>query len=684
MITFPKLFGALACLALAWNWMPVHAEDDVAALRAAVAIERVRAPAPSHPRSDFLVRPMVPAVRLSPDGRHVAYLRGQGSDRSLWLLSTSGGAARRLLPSVKAEDLAWSHDGQWLFLESRRSLSSLSIKNGTGVRIALGGAEKRETMMLDPSQPAAMILREQIRSPAGTRWRVVRMDARGKRTLLREDAREILDAVVGAGGRLAFIQRFENDHLAVHRLDAGGRMHEVLRCVRLERCNLLAALPQGELLLRGDVGGNFGRVLKLDASGQLHTLHADPHGESDLDEVVLDPATQQPLVAHYRSIVAASYGLGDAQQHVAAITRHFPQRFVRIAVGSGPDAHWLLSERDSTLQGERYHLYDPRAGRIRSILEQETRASQPLPELVLAHKIPFAYRASDGMRLHGFLLVPPGMDPARVPLIAQPHGGPFNLSRPGYDGIAQLLVNRGYAVFQPNFRGSTGHGRDYMLAARGDFGNGRVQQDIVDGARYLLAQGIGDAQRVGIAGHSFGGYSALQGVTFAPDLFKVGVAGAAPADFGWVMRWNVESGDLGAAPGVPLATTMRLSSIDITDTAAMARLHAQSPIANAGKLRRPLLLIAGGEDRIVPIRGVIHYAAQLRALGKDVSLYVEPEGGHSPTDPLPREAYVYLMEVMLQHYLGGTRPEAPSPKLREYLKKTLRLSSRDIEFLPKQ
>ena len=244
-----------------------------------------------------------------------------------------------------------------------------------------------------------------------------------------------------------------------------------------------------------------------------------------------------------------------------------------------------------------------------------------------------------------------------------------------------MLVNRGYAVFQSNFRGSTGHGRDYVFAARGDYGNGRVQQDIVDGVHYLLAQGIGDAQRIGIVGHSFGGYSALLGVTFAPELFKVAVAGSPPADFGWSMRWLLDTGDQGALPDRSLAAALRALSVDPADPATYARLHAQSPVANVSRLRRPVLILAGGADRVVAIREVINYAARLKRLGKPVSLYVEPGGGHSPVDRIPREAYGYLIEAMLHAHLGGAAPEAPGAELRAYLQKNLRLADRDLQPL---
>ena len=685
MKTIPKLLGALACCMLSWVGHARVADDAAMAnstLRAAVAVERARPLAPRQPREAFASDRALLAVRMSPDGRHVAYLREQGQVRSLWLLPTAGGPARRLLPRTEIDQVHWSHDARWLFVLSGRSLSSLSINGTGGVRVPLHGQDRREVMQVDASQPASVVLRERVRDASGERWRMVRMDAGGRRTLLWQDPHWVHDVAFDAGGRLVALTRFEGEYDALHRVDARGKLHLVRRLEPMARGSLLGVTPQGELLLSGDAGGNFKRVMRLDRDGVLHTLHADPRGEADLDEVVLEPVTLQPLVASYRSTLATSYGLGAAQTHVAAITRRFPGRDVGIGVGVGRGAYWLVSERASTLRDARWHLYDPRNGRFRTILAEDARTSRPLPETSLAHKIPFAYRASDGMQVRGFLLLPRGTDPARVPLVAQVHGGPLNHFGAGYDGLAQLLANRGYAVFQSNFRGSTGHGRDYMFAAHGDYGNGRVQQDIIDGVRYLLAHGIGDPQRVGIVGHSFGGYSALLGVTFAPELFKVAVAGSPPADFAWSMRWLLDSGDQGALPDRSLAAALRALSVDPADPATYRRLHAQSPVANVSRLRRPVLILAGGADRVVAIREVINYAARLRRLGKPVSLYVEPGGGHAPVDKVPRDAYAYLTEAMLHAYLGGAAPDAPGAELRAYLQKNLRLADRELQPLP--
>ena len=672
MTMFRTLCGTLALCALLLAPRQLPAQE-VAGVRAAEAEQRAMPRAPRLPRTAFLEARTLVAVQLSPAGDFVAYLREQKDSRSLWLLPTNGGKPRTLVASTQADQLMWSRDGRWLFLRGSKSLTIVGIDGRTGVRVPLGGTERRRVMKLDPSQPAAVLLGERVRIGKGERWRIVRMDAQGKRTQLREDARWIHDVALDAAGRIVALARFEGDHDALYRLRQDGTLREVLRLRPMERIELLAALPDGSLLMEGNPSGDLRRVLRLGADDRLQTIHQDPRGEADLDDVALDPRTQLPIAASYRSTIAATHGIGDAQATVAAIVRKFPGRDIGVQVGSGPSARWLVSERDATLRDARLYLYDPRNGDLRRILDDPGITTNSPPESKLARKIAIAYTASDGKRVHGFVLLPPGVDAARAPLVAQVHGGPISHFRAGYDGTAQFLANRGYVVFQSNFRGSTGHGRAYTFASNGDYGNGRVQRDIVEGVRWLLARGIGDTDRVGIVGHSFGGYSTLLGLTFQPELFKVGVAGAPPADLGWAMRWLVTSGDQGDLPDRSLQHTLRALSLDATDPATYARLHAQSPRANASKMKRPLLIMAGGSDRTVAIREVLDYSATLKSLGRPVTLLVEPGGGHSPVDPIPREAYLFAMETMLQRHLGGPAPEVPGQRLRAYLRENLRL-----------
>jgi dienelactone hydrolase len=666
---------------------PSLAAVDAASLRVAAAAERSRPVSPQFDRVQFLAQSSLLGAWLSPNGRFVAALREEGGKRSVWLLA-AGESAKRLLLDTDATRLSWTRDGHWLLLESPKQLYALGVAHEAGSRAIarLGDRPRRELFMVDPVRPAAAIVLET--PPPVSRltrhWRLFRVDMQGRQDLLHEDVRPIADAGFDAGGELRYVTYTETDRYAIYRRQ-DGRQREVLRCVTLERCKVLSVDAQGSLLLKTDIGANFQRLARLGAKGELHTLHSDPRGEADLDQVVLDPATGQPLMASYRSTIASNFGLTpDSTRHVDAIERHFPGRNLRIEAGSGPDARWLVHERSGSIKGERLHLYDPATRGFAaifgdSVFQSDHKPVPELPEPAMARKIAISWQASDGLRLHGFLTLPPGRDASRTPLVANVHGGPFNLFRPEFNAVSQFLANRGYVVFEPNFRGSTGLGRNYLFAAMGDFGNGRVQQDIAEGVRWLLAQGIGDPDRVAITGASFGGYSVLQGLTFQPELFKVGVAAVPPADFGWVIRWYARSADQ-ASTGISLATTMRMLSLDTGDRKIAERLRAQSPIVNAARMNRPVLLLAGGDDERVPIRSVTHYAAALRTLSKDVSLFIDIDGSHTLPSPLTREAYLYLTEDMFHRHLGGAKPKSPSTELLAHLRRNLRIAGTGMQL----
>ena len=314
------------------------------------------------------------------------------------------------------------------------------------------------------------------------------------------------------------------------------------------------------------------------------------------------------------------------------------------------------------------------------ILADVERPVRRIDPVRTADRVPISFRASDGMSIHGFLALPPGRAPSQAPLVVHVHGGPWSHVAAGYSTMTQFLVSRGYAVFEPNFRGSTGYGRRYMLAGKQDFGNGRVQQDIVDGTRHLLDRGIGDRRRVGIIGSSFGGYAALQGVTFAPGLFRVAVAAMPPADFGWVMRWQMRREAAAGHEGIGLRQSLSQLGMDPARPALARRLSAQSPLANADRLERAVLLIAGGQDRSVPIRSVVDYAARLKSLGRPITLFVDPKSGHRVDDPATQEQFLFLLSKMLHAHLGGSDEPALSSRDTLLLRRKVRVD--DLALLP--
>jgi len=667
---FRGWFGALLALV---SVTPVVATD--ASFLYAVRAEQARAKAPRFERADFLVQPAITHVGLSPDGTRLGFLRGADERPGLWLREPDG-TERQLLASSDANDLAWTRDGQWLLVVSPTRLFAIAVRGGHASRLLtpLGGIDERTFMGVDPSRAASVFVRER-------EGRLLRIDIAGGERVVAELPQRIDGYALDRRGHVSFLQAMQGDASVVWRVGPRGDRSEVLRCVAMHRCALWPLTDdKGRALLLGDIGGSRRTLQRLENDGHVANLLGDPQPDGELDDVAGDPASALPLAARFAGTTVRYLGIdAEAQRHIDAIERRYPSRALLFQPGT---SRWLVTERGGALHGPRYHLYDPASGAFADILADAPLRARGggmahwLPERAMARQIPFSWTASDGMRLHGFVRVPPGADPAHVPLVAMIHGGPWaNVSAEEFgSGYAQFLVNRGYAVFEPNFRGSTGFGRDYMLAAAGDFGNGRVQADVVEGVRALLGEGVGDPARVGIVGASFGGYTTLLGLTWQPELFRVGVALVPPPDFAWDLTWIARSREAEVlSRKLPFERWMSLMGLDLADKARMDRLHVQSPLANAARMTRPLTIVAGGADQRVALRGGLGYAATMNMEGKDVTLFVDPAAGHASESAVAHEAVMYILGDTLHRHLGGDPETPPDPSLRDYLVRTLRL-----------
>ena len=205
------------------------------------------------------------------------------------------------------------------------------------------------------------------------------------------------------------------------------------------------------------------------------------------------------------------------------------------------------------------------------------------------------YRASDGLALHGVLTLPPGRQPKALPLVVLPHGGPEARDYPGFNWWAQAYASRGYAVFQPNFRGSSGYGVRLRNAGFGEWGH-KMQTDISDGVAELAKKGIVDPKRACIVGGSYGGYAALAGVTVQQGLYRCAVAVAGVADLSDMLILEHKRS---AAP-TSAGTRYWRAFMGVTSSSD-SRLDAITPAGLAAKADAPILLIHGKDDTVVPL-----------------------------------------------------------------------------------
>jgi dipeptidyl aminopeptidase/acylaminoacyl peptidase len=249
------------------------------------------------------------------------------------------------------------------------------------------------------------------------------------------------------------------------------------------------------------------------------------------------------------------------------------------------------------------------------------------------------YKARDGLEIPAYLTLPPGAkDGSRLPLIVFPHGGPKARDQFDFDFIAQFLATRGYAVLQPQFRGSWGFGQAFEDAGKGEWG-GKMQTDLIDGVGALAANGQIDPKRVCIVGASFGGYSALAGAALYPDAYRCAASIAGIADLGLLLVEEARS------YGREGASTDELR--DDLGAASSEKLMAQSPARHAGEVRAPVLLIHGDKDTVVPIEQSRRMAEVLKAAGKPYELIELPDENHYLTKAANRTRTLEALEAFL-------------------------------------
>lgn len=297
--------------------------------------------------------------------------------------------------------------------------------------------------------------------------------------------------------------------------------------------------------------------------------------------------------------------LAAAWQRVAGTLR---DRQVRISAAT-PDFSRMVLYVEGTGMPGNYLLYDVAAGSLTQI----GRAYPDIPPNELAEVRHVTYNAADGLEIHAYLTLPPGRGQANLPLVVLPHGGPEARDVAGFDWMAQSLASRGYVVLQPNFRGSTGYGQEFLAAGWGEYGR-KMQTDVSDGVTYLAQRGIVDPSRVCVMGASYGGYVALAGVTMQNGIYRCAVSIAGVSDAGAQLDYIIQRGGRDSP-----AVRHRMRYLGI-EQPGDPRLQQLSPRRAARNGNAPVLLIHGRDDIVVPYFHSAQMQDALREAGRPVEL----------------------------------------------------------------
>jgi dipeptidyl aminopeptidase/acylaminoacyl peptidase len=276
-----------------------------------------------------------------------------------------------------------------------------------------------------------------------------------------------------------------------------------------------------------------------------------------------------------------------------------------------------------------------------------TRIGQSYPELAQApigNRVTLTYKARDGVAIPAYLTVPEGGQPKGLPLILLPHGGPASRDDAGFDWMASFLASRGYAVLQPNFRGSSGYGVAWEHAGRGQWG-GVMQNDLTDAVAALGRTGMIDPKRVCIAGASYGGYAALAGATLTPDLYRCAISVGGIADLDLLVAREQERSTQGGAR----RDAFKLTLGDLYSDAAKRR--SVSPSHNAEKIQIPILLVHSALDSVVSADQSTRFRDRLTMLRKPVTYVELTEDDHWLSYAPTRIKTLEAMETFLAQHL---------------------------------
>jgi dipeptidyl aminopeptidase/acylaminoacyl peptidase len=391
------------------------------------------------------------------------------------------------------------------------------------------------------------------------------------------------------------------------------------------------------------VGSNLGRdkvaiVLVDPATGKEGAMVYE-RNDVDVGSIAWSKARQRASFVNYQTWKNERHYLDpDAKELFSKLEAKLPGYEVTLQSLTDDETRMIVAATSDRTQGARY-LYDRNADTLTKLGD----VAPWLPEAQMAAMKPIEYRTRDGLTVHGYLTLPNGVAPKKLPVVVNPHGGPWFRDGWGFNPEVQFLANRGYAVLQMNYRGSTGYGRKFWEASFKQWGFA-MQDDVTDGVEWLIRQGIADPKRVCIYGGSYGGYATLEGLVKTPDLYACGVDYVGVSNLFTFMKtippyWK------------PFLSMMHEMVGDPEKD--KARLAEASPALNARRIKAPLLIAQGARDPRVNKDESDQMVAALKKRGIDVPYIVKENEGHGFHNEENQFDFYEAMERFLAKYLGS-------------------------------
>jgi dipeptidyl aminopeptidase/acylaminoacyl peptidase len=603
--------------------------------------------------------------QVSPDGSRISWLAPDAAGvQNVWVQSTAGDSARPITHETHRPIYfyRWAADSRHLLYlqdgdgDENNHLFSADLETGTVRDLTPFRGVKAQNLLVSSEHPEVVLVGLNLRDRRFFDMHRIDLET-GAVTLEAKNPGDVLtwtpdwDFVIR--GATAFDPATCNTVIRVR--DAADQPWRDLVTMPFEQAlfdgqvvggSLIAAFgPDNKsLVIHSALGADHGRLVRVDGQTgkELEVLASHPASDVASDgqhpAVMLDPARRRVVAVAFDPGVLEWKFLDPAlAADFAKIAKAAPG-FARLESRDATNQHWVLAVERSDA-ADTYVRYDRAAGTVQTLYS----ARPELEHATLAPKRVVSIPARDGLKQVSYLTLPLGLPAKKLPLVLYIHGGPWVRDDARFDPQVQLLANRGYAVLQVNYRGSTGFGVKFLNASTHEWGRG-TQQDLYDAVKWAVAQGIADPKRVAAMGWSGGGYATLMALSQQPDMFACGVDGVGPGDlrtlFGsFPTYWD----------GILARWRRRVGDVEHDDAFNRER----SPIYHVDAIRAPLLVGQGRNDPRVKVASADAMVKALRDGGREVTYVVYPDEGHGFARPENQLDFFGRVEEFLAKHLGG-------------------------------
>jgi dipeptidyl aminopeptidase/acylaminoacyl peptidase len=597
------------------------------------------------PLRDFFKNPEKSSFQVSPDGKNISFMQPYQNRMNVFVQPRAGGEAIRVTGETE-RDVAgyfWKGPRRIVYLKDFKGDENfhLVVVDADGANLVdLTPFDKVRTMIIDDryEQDDEMIIAMNKRNAEV--FDVYRVDLKTKQlTLVAENPGNVTGWETDHAGRVRLAITTDGVNTSIlHRADESRPFETAITTNFKEQIQPLFFDFDDKLLFASsNINRDKAAIVRVDPATAREDSVIFQHPEVDVSGLGWSRKRKVKTTVQFVTWKRERKFLdAEIEAIFADLESKLPGYEIDLQSSNKDENIFVVAAWSDRTQGVRY-LYDATAKTLSKLAE----IAPWLDEHQLVEMKPITYRARDGLTIHGYLTLPKGGG-KNLPLIVNPHGGPWARNFWGYNPEVQFLANRGYAVLEMNFRGSTGYGRKFWEAGFKEWGK-KMQDDVSDGVHYAIEEGVADPKRICIYGGSYGGYAALAGLAFTPELYACGVDYVGVSNLFTFLKT--------VPPYWKPMLDMFYEMVGNPET-DKAQFAATSPALHADNIRVPLLIAQGAQDPRVNIDESDQMVAALKKHGVPVEYIVKDNEGHGFHNEENRFEFYEAMERFLEKHLG--------------------------------